>query len=74
MLLTARKWVPKKKKERNTSVAEMKSEIIGGTSEGKADPIKAIQKLFEEHNRECMDTKKGRMIRIPKIVINRDLY
>ena len=65
--------MPKKKKERNPSVAEIKSEIIGYSNEGKPDHYKAILKIFEEHNRECMDTKKGRMIRIPKIIINRDL-
>jgi hypothetical protein len=74
MMLTARKWVPKKRKDKNKSVAEIKSEVIGYDSSGKIDPIKAIHKIFEEHNRECMDSKKGRMIRIPKISINRDLY
>ncbi len=54
MVLTARKWVPKKRKERTNSVAEMKAELSGTLNEGKLDPIKAIQKIFEEHNRECM--------------------
>lgn len=54
MILTARKWVPKKRKERATSVAEMKSEVLGYSTEGKVDPIKAIQNIFEEHNRECL--------------------
>jgi hypothetical protein len=74
MVLTARKWVPKKRKERTSSVIEMKAEAAGLLNEGKADPIKSIQKIFEEHNRECMETKKGRLIKIPKINLNKDFY
>lgn len=51
MVLTARKWVPKKRKERNNSVLELKSELGGGAESGKIDPLRAIQKIFEEHNR-----------------------
>ena len=51
MVLTARKWVPKKRKERNNSVLELKSELAGGMESGKPDPLRAIQKIFEEHNR-----------------------
>jgi hypothetical protein len=50
MVLTARKWVPKKRKERNSSVLELKCELVGGTESGKADPIRAIQKIFEDLN------------------------
>jgi hypothetical protein len=46
MVLTARKWVPKKRKERTNSVIEMKAEAAGLLSEGKPDPIKSIQKIF----------------------------
>jgi len=49
--MTARKFVPKKRKDKNASVGEIKFEGIGSTGEGKADPIKAIQRIFEEHNR-----------------------
>lgn len=73
-MLTARKWVPKKRKERTNSVLEIKSEAAGVLNEGKPDPIKSIQKIFEEHNRECMETKKGRLIKIPKINLNKDFY
>ncbi len=54
MVLTARKWVPKKRKDKNNSLAEIKSEIIGFSSEGKPDPIRAIQHIFEEHNKEAL--------------------
>lgn len=74
MILTARKWVPKKRKERTNSVVEMKSELLGNMNEGKPDPIRAIQKIFEEHNKECLETKKGRMIKIPRINLNQDFY
>ena len=46
MLLTARKWVPKKRKEKSISHADMKSEILGHTTEGKIDPVRAIQRIF----------------------------
>jgi hypothetical protein len=74
MVMTARKWVPKKRKDKSSSVTEIKSEIVGYSAEGKLDPIKAISRIFEAHNRECLDKKKGRLIRIPNISINRDLY
>ena len=51
MLLTARKWVPKKRKEKSTNHADMKSEILGHATEGKIDPVRAIQRIFEDHNR-----------------------
>lgn len=51
MVLTARKWVPKKRRERNTSVVDLKPEVTALNSEGKIDPIKAIQRIFEQHNR-----------------------
>jgi len=47
MALTARKWVPKKHKERNKSVAEMKLDASGMVADGKVDPIRAIQNIFE---------------------------
>ena len=74
MLLTAKKWVPKKRKERKTSVTELKADPLGWTAEKKVDPIKAVTRIFERHNRECMESKKGRMIRIPKINLNHDFY
>lgn len=74
MIMTARKWVPKKRKERTNSVMEIKSEQSGNGNDGKPDPIKAIQMIFQEHNRECLETKKGRLIKIPKITLNRDFY
>ena len=74
MLLTAKKFVPKKRKERKNSIVEVKPDPLGWTSERRVDPIKAVTKIFEQHNRECMETKKGRLIRIPKININRDFY
>lgn len=46
MLITARKWVPKKKKEKNTSLGDIKFEALGGTAERKIDPIRAIQRIF----------------------------
>ena len=46
MLLTARKWVPKKRKDKSSSHSEMKSEIIGGNLDGKVDPLRAIQRIF----------------------------
>lgn len=52
----------------------MKSELLGNMNEGKPDPIRAIQKIFEEHNKECLETKKGRMIKIPRINLNQDFY
>jgi hypothetical protein len=39
MALTARKWVPKKNKERSNSFAEIKSDLTMNF-EAKADPIK----------------------------------
>jgi hypothetical protein len=52
----------------------MKAEASGILNEGRPDPIRSIQKIFEEHNRECMETKKGRLIKIPKISLNKDFY
>jgi hypothetical protein len=52
----------------------MKAETSGILNEGRPDPIRSIQKIFEEHNRECMETKKGRLIKIPKISLNKDFY
>ena len=47
MLLTARKWVPKKRKDKNKSHADARSDSLGHAFEGKPDPIRAIQKIFE---------------------------
>ena len=41
------------------------------TKETKYDPIKEIRSIFENHNRETMATKKGRLISIPEIKLNR---
>lgn len=54
MALTARKWVPKKHKDRNNSVAEIKLDSSGAVADGKVDPIRAIQHIFQLHNKECL--------------------
>ena len=46
MLLTARKWVPKKRKDKNKSLSDARSDLTGTAFEGKPDPIRAIQKIF----------------------------
>ena len=33
--------------------------------EQKVDMLDSVKKIFEAHNRESLDTKKGRLIRIP---------
>jgi hypothetical protein len=45
MLMTARKWVPKKRQERSGSVMEAKAEAAVA-AEGRVDPIRAIQHIF----------------------------
>jgi hypothetical protein len=34
---------------------------------GKVDPVKEIIKIFEEHNKEALQDKRGRMIKIPRM-------
>lgn len=52
MVLTARKWIPKKRRERTSSVAELKPEPA--SHDARTDPIRSIQSIFEQHNRECL--------------------
>lgn len=64
--MTGKRWIPKRRIEKDNTI-EVKSEVVYAPHEGKYDPIQAVLQIFEDHNKETHDTKKGRAIRIPKI-------
>lgn len=72
--MSERKWVPTRKDRKKKSLEVRKGMTeTNNTSikETKYDPIKEIKSIFENHNRETMATKKGRLISIPEIKLNR---
>ena len=75
MALTAKKWIPKsesKKKSQSTHGGKNKMEMYYvPVKEFKYDPIKEVNSIFEDNNREFSMTKKGRFIKIPDINLTR---
>lgn len=60
-----------KEQKKNQTIDVTESTLVPyeGTSE---DTIRDIQSVFEQHNKEASETRKGRIIRIPKITPLRD--
>lgn len=78
LALTAKKYVPKsesrkksKTDQRGRSKSKMES-YYNPVSEFKYDPIQEVKSIFELHNRETSNTKKGRFIKIPNISLTRE--
>lgn len=67
-----KRWVPKYRKEKKSSTIDVSESTMVSMEENRYDTMRDIQSVFEEHNRECFETKRGRIINIPRFSLPRD--